>query len=78
MSQNNGMELLETNKILNTRMFIKIKITRVRGITCSASARHGKDVGSMLGRGTVVLVPDARNSALVLKARPRCLAQAVS
>ena len=32
---------------------------RVRGITCSASARHGKVMGSMLGRIIVVLLPDA-------------------
>ena len=44
-------------------------LTRIRGITCSASARHEKVMGSSLGRGTVILVLDAR---------PRCSAQTAS
>ena len=31
----------------------RILLTRVRGTTYSAFARHGKDIGSRLGRGTV-------------------------
>ncbi len=40
--------------------------THVRGITCSTSARYGKVMGSMLGHGTVVIVPDARPWCLKL------------
>ena len=43
-----------------------IKYTRVRGITCSASAQQGKVMGSMLGRATVVSVPVARSSARLI------------
>ena len=52
-------------------MFSDILLTRVRGITRSVSARHWKVKGSMLGRGTVVLVPDARCSASILDAQPK-------
>ena len=44
---------------LNIKDKLKILHNRMRGITCCRSARHGK---IMLGRGTVVLVPDAAMS----------------
>ncbi len=47
--------------------------TRVRDKTYSASTWHGKVMGSMLGRGTVVLEPNARCTALILQAQPQCL-----
>ncbi len=50
----------------------KAFLTRVRGITCSASARHEK---VMVGRSTVVLIHDTRCSALLLIARIRCSVQ---
>ncbi len=49
-----------------------------RGVKRSVSARHGKVIGSMLGCGTMVLVPDALCSALMLDTRPRCSAQTAS
>ena len=52
-----------------------MKKNRVCGITSSAPTQHGKVMDSMLGRCTMdlVLVPDARCSALMLKAWPRCI-----
>ncbi len=38
----------------------KLMITRVRDIICGATARHGKIMGSMLGRDTMFTVHDAR------------------
>ncbi len=62
------------NLIIPSRKWWSIKLfnTNVCGITCSASARHGKIMGSMLGRGTMVLLPDVRSVTLIFKARLRC------
>ncbi len=50
----------------NSKKIIVLEQTHVRGITCSASARNGKVMGSMLGHGTLVILPDARCSVSML------------
>ena len=50
-----------------TQTVVKIAITRVCGITRSAFARHGKDMGSRLGFGTVAV-----RVYYVATARPGC------